>query len=479
MSNGIVNSLTTSARALSTYSRAIQVAGNNIANLGTPGYARQVVVTGPRDYYDGGDAIRNTGVEIIQVRQVRDQVLDAQILREAKTNGSLNAQKTIFDLMEATLGETLGRTSGHLGTLDGSPEDNLGGSGLSKTVEDFFGAWHELSATPELTTTKGVVLQNAEVLVDQFHVLDQRLEELDAEIIRRIQNDAEAATILIDKIGDINDSIARLEVANTGNAIELRSERQRLLEELSQYMDFEVRESEKNKAMVDLFVTAEASGNDIHILSGDQRYTDLTYDGNALMAGTPPVAVDLTNGSIQGYHSARQNELTDFRTQLDTLARQVVTSVNAAYNPTDAAGEYFFDPAGITAASIALAVTDPVALRTVDVGVTTGGNTIALAVAALTETTFTVSGGDFMNGSFSDYVIGLGTTLGQHVDSATSRLEAQETVQKHLLAQRDAVGGVNLDEEVANMMKFQRSYQAMSRVIAVLDEMLASLVNQL
>jgi len=476
MSSGILSSLSSSAKALNTYSRAVQVAGNNIANIDTPGYARQKIITGPAQYYDAGDSVRNTGVEVLSVEQVRDTVLDAQIMIEQRNKGSLERQHDLLQLMENTLGDSIGRAS-QLNSLDSSLDENIG-NGLVKQVQDFFSGWSEMAASPELETSRAVVYERGVTLVQSFQVVDQRLDAIQGDIDDRIQADLDAATAIIDEIAELNGSINSTEVRNPGGAIELRSQRQERLEALSEYIDFTVTTSEDRLGMIDLTVET-ASGNDLELLLGTQRYTDFQHNGTAVYAGTPAVELNLKSGAVAGSLTIRNETLVDLKAQIDTAAAQIVSSVNTAYNPTSAADEYFFDTTGTTAGTIALQTgLTPQDIRAADVGAS-GGNAIALAVADVNDVSFSVAGGAEIDGTIRDHLLSVTTRLGENVSSVESRMESQATVQRFLTDQRDTISGVNLDEEVTNMIRFQRSYQATSRLMRTLDEMLETLVTGL
>ena len=107
-----------------------------------------------------------------------------------------------------------------------------------------------------------------------------------------------------------------------------------------------------------------------------------------------------------------------------------------------------------------------------------GDNTIAVAVASLASMKFSVSGGDDIDGTFSDFFSRTVTDLGQKLSSTNARLADQLSVEAIVRGQRDAVSGVSMDEEMADMLKYQRAYQASSRVITVIDDLLDTLINR-
>ncbi len=110
-----------------------------------------------------------------------------------------------------------------------------------------------------------------------------------------------------------------------------------------------------------------------------------------------------------------------------------------------------------------------------------GANTIASKIAALRETTLSwssvVSGGGNLSAKFGDYARNLVTGLAQTIGTVTTRAEESNVVDSALRIQRDSVSGVSLDEETADLLRFQKAYQANAKVISVIDEMLASLIS--
>lgn len=110
-----------------------------------------------------------------------------------------------------------------------------------------------------------------------------------------------------------------------------------------------------------------------------------------------------------------------------------------------------------------------------------GANTIAAKIAALRDSTLSwssvVSGGGNLNAKFGDYARNLLTGLAQTIGTITTRADESNVVDTALRIQRDSVSGVSLDEETADLLRFQKAYQANAKVISVIDEMLTSLIS--
>jgi flagellar hook-associated protein 1 FlgK len=204
----------------------------------------------------------------------------------------------------------------------------------------------------------------------------------------------------------------------------------------------------------------------------------VAFNGTQITAGSPATALALTAGSIKGSLTARDGAVQTLRDNLDALAAQLVAAVNAAYNPTGATGN-FFDPAGTAAGTIRVASGVTASTLKASDGGAAGDNTIALAVAALAEHSFSVAGGDGIDGRFSGFLANTVSALGQSLASANAEVQDQENIEKLIRNQRDTLSGVSLDEEMADMMKFQRAFQASSRVFSIVDNLLDLVVNQL
>jgi len=83
------------------------------------------------------------------------------------------------------------------------------------------------------------------------------------------------------------------------------------------------------------------------------------------------------------------------------------------------------------------------------------------------------------NASFDDLHIALIARIGSQGEEAKDRITNQETLLKNLTNLRESVSGINLDEEMANMVAFQHGYNANARVLTVMDNMLDVIINSI
>jgi flagellar hook-associated protein 1 FlgK len=468
--SGLFSTLGSSVKALNAHGRAIETAGKNLANVNNPAYARQRVVYGDRGTVITAEGAQSLGLEALAVQQLRDQLLDKQVMRELALQAGFESEQRALDRAQAGLGQNINRANAT--TASGS---NASTGGLAAALDDYFNAFQSLAARPTDAGERQTLLQKAAILTDRFQQTDARLAQVQSDIDVEIQSGVADVNRLLSTIADLNAQIGRIEIGQPGAAIDLRDQRQARLEELSAHLPVEVRNSTNGQIQV---VLRDASNTDVVLVDLASVSGSVSFTGTGLTAGSPATAVEFSSGSIRGALNARDGAVQTLRDNLNQLARQIVTSVNAAYNPTNAVGGDFFAASGLTAGSIA--VTSGLTAATLRAGTgTAGDNSIALAVAALASKSFSTGGGDVIDGSFSQFYSGAVSNLGQALASANSRVEDQSNIANLIKSQRDSVSGVSLDEEMADLVRFQRAFQASSRVFSVVDELLDTVVNRL
>jgi len=466
--SGLFSTLSASVKALNAHSRALEISGKNLANVNNTSYARQRVIYGDRGTVITPEGASSLGLEALSVEQLRDSLLDRQVMRETALKASFTAEQDILDRAQAGLGQSINRSSS---TAASSSSASTGG--LAGALDDFFNAFQSLAARPTDVGERQTLLQKAAILTDRFQQTDTRLAQVQTDVDTSINNDVDTVNRLLTTIADLNAQIGRIEVGSPGAAIDLRDQRQAKLEELSAKIPIETRDQANGQIQV---VMKDATNADVVLVDKAQVTGPIAFTGTGLTAGG--TAVEFSSGSIYGSLAARDGAVQTLRDNLDAMAAQLVTAVNAAYNPTATAGANFFNASGTTAGTIA--VTTGLNSTTLRAGTgAAGDNTIALAVAAIASREFSTASGDAIDGTLAQYFSHAVSDLGQSLASATARVDDQTNITNLIRSQRDAVSGVSLDEEMADLMKFQRAFQASSRVFSIVDDLLDVVVNRL
>ena len=463
--------LTNAARALGAHQAGIQTAGRNLANANNPAYARQRVITGDRTIVDTGLGPQGSGVEVLGVEQIRDQFLDANVSHEISQTALLQAQQSAYQRAETSLGEKVDRTADSSAISDTSHSTN----GISAALNDFFTGWEELTANPTDTGARQVMLQKANTLADKFNVADQRLAGLQTDLTTQVTTDTAKVDKLLQQIASLNGQIGAAEAHAPGAAMDLRDQRQSQLEELAKYMDFSVQPHAGVNGEIDV-VAKVAGGGSLSLVDGNNSRA-FSFNGTGFTAGQPPVALSVQGGSLAGNLAARDGTIATLRTDLRHIAEQLATAVNTAYNSGGASTNFFKVPPATGIIAIDSTVTSA-NLRTSASG-NSGANEIAVAVSNLAQHSFSASGGDAIdgtvNGFFSRTVSGLGAKLA----GVNTQLSDQQSVQDLVMQQRNSVTGVSMDEEMADLMKYQRAYEASARVVRTIDDLLDTIIHGL
>jgi len=469
--SGLFGALSNGVKALSAQSRAIETAGRNLANVNNADYARQRIVFGDRGTVQTPLGAQSLGIEALQIQQLRDTLLDRQVVREKSLLASYEAQQAAYQKAQASLGQTIDRA----GETDTSGAASSG-TGIAESISDFFNAFQSFAARPTDPGEKQTLIQKAGVLADRIKLSDTRLSELQSDLSYQAANDIQDANRLLATIADLNSQIGRFEINSPGSAVDMRDQRQALLEQLGKKISIETQPDPAGSGQMQVF-TRDGSGNPVMLVDLANVTGSLSLNGSTVTGGNPPVALALTGGSVQGAILARDTGVQELRDSLDALSRQLVIAVNDAYAPS---GGSFFDPAGLSAGTISVAAgLNASTLRATTPTGAAGDNDIATAVANLANKSFSTAGGDAIDGTFSQYFSTTVANFGQALSTANARVTEQANIETLVRTQRDAVSGVSLDEELTDLMKFQRSFQASSRVINVIDELLDTVVNRL
>jgi flagellar hook-associated protein 1 FlgK len=467
---GLLGTLNLGARSLQTQQQGVAVAGHNLANANNPAYARQVLEIQTSTPLPTSIGSVGTGADAVAITQVRDTLLDQQVQVEASITGSLQSQQTALQTAQDNLGEQLQSTSS-----SSDNTTNVGSPGaLDSDLTSLFNAFQDLSTDPSSITSRQEVIASAQQLTSQFNQLDQRLTSINDQLNQSVQTDVTSANQLLSDIASLNQQIVGAE-AGTGAANDLRDLRQQKVEALSQLIT--VQSSNDSNGDVNLSV-----GGQLLVAAGSVQDTLQAYDsgGGQLLVRTTTAGapLTLTGGSIAGTIDARDGALNSLQDGINSLATQLISQVNTVYNPgydlNGNTGANFLT--GTNATNIGVNTTlanDPSSLQASGSAGAAGDNQVALALAQMADT----SQADLGNQTFSESYNSTITALGSSLNTVNTQLTDQQSVQTMLQNERSSVSGVSIDEEMTNLITYQRAYQASAELVTTVNQMLSSLVT--
>jgi flagellar hook-associated protein 1 FlgK len=468
---GLFDTLNLGARSLQVQQQALQITGHNIANVNNPAYARQRVNIETSAPVDTPIGPIGTGVVAVGVQQIRSQLTDQQIQSEASVRGFLEAQQQATQDAEAGLGQSVASSANGADSSQASGDPN----GIAGQLTSFFNSFQGLSTDPTSVAARQNVIGAATNLASRFNLTDQALAKLQSQLDTSVQSDTTSANQLLSSIADLNRQIADAETGSPGAANDLRDLRQAKIEELSKLVNIDV--GQESNGSVDISIGSTS------FVSGNQAVDSLeAYDPGSghllLRAQSSGTALTPTGGSIAGTIEARDGDVADLRNRLDTLASQLISQVNAVhaggYGLNGTSGTVFFTGSGASDIQVNTALAnDPTLLQASGTSGAVGDNQVALALAQLANS----PNSGLNNQTFSQNYNQTIGAFGQSLSSVNSRLSDQDTIDSMLAQQRDSESGVSLDEEMTNMMKFQRAFQASAQIITTVDQMLQTVIQ--
>ena len=447
------------------------MAGHNLANASNPAYARQRIDVQTSQDLQTTIGPQGTGADVVGITQLRSALLDLQIQGESSVSGFLEARQQALQDAQAGLGQEVStQTSSSTST---TTSNNL--TGLAAGLSDLFNAFQSLSTDPTSLAERQAVLMKAQSLTQQLNQTSQQMDNLRTSLSNSVESDTASINTLTSEIAKLNDQIINTEMNGTSAANDLRDTRQSDLESLAKLVKIDTANQSNGAVNVSIGGVLMVSGKSVldHLETYDAGGGQiLVRSQNTGQAITP------TSGDLAGNIDARDGAVATLQTNLDALAAQLVLEVNTVhatgYNLGGTNGANFFggNKAGNITVNAAL-LNDPSLIQASSTSSAVGDNGAALALAQLANKSCAGLG----NQTFSENYDQTVAQLGQDLSSTNGQVTNQQLVQAALSQQRDSVSGVSIDEEMTDLMKYQRAYEASARLISIVDSLLDTTIN--
>jgi flagellar hook-associated protein 1 FlgK len=317
------------------------------------------------------------------------------------------------------------------------------------------------------------MLSQAQALASKFNNVDSRLSSVSDGLNQQVQSQTGQVNDLLTSIAGLNKAISGEEALSGGSANDLRDTRQTKLEDLAKLVKFDAAEQPNGAVNIVIGGVSMVDGNDV-------QNTLETFDpgngGLQVRVAGQTDALALTGGSIEGAISVRDNEVAGVRSQINSLASTLITTVNgiysAGFSASGATGENFFNGTDASDIQVNPSVGDSSTFQSS--GSAGGsGNEIVLALAQLSHQGQTGLGGKTFSDKQGEIVAG----LAQQVANANSDLQDQSAITNYVQTQRDSVSGVSLDEEMSNLVMFQKAFEASAKLISMTNELLGTIIQ--
>jgi len=446
--------------ALGAEQGALDATTNNVANANTPGYSRLQPVLVENDPVVMGSVMFGTGVSLEKLQSLRDPILQTRIQEETQQQGQLNA--FVSAMQQAQVQFTT--SSSDVGT----------------EISNFFSSLSQLSADPTNLASRQGVLTAAGNMASAFNNTANNLDQQRSGLDLQVSQDVSQVNVLTSQIAALNNQISQLQGVNQ-DASALVDQRDVLIGQLSSLIDVSTIQSDNGLTLTTSNGTALVVGGQSFPLS---TQTNASGMQDIYSQGTD-ITTKLTSGELAGLLEVRDQKIPTLLSNLDTLAAGLANNLNAANakgftlvqqaNGTlQPGGNIFVAPpaSGQGAAStMAVAITDPslIAASSDDTAPASNGNVTVLSAVQNQA----IGGAQSPTDYYSNMVFG----VGNDVSNGTAELNSSQLILSQLQDQRGSISGVSLDEEAANMVQYQRAFDAAAQMITTINDMLYTVIN--
>lgn len=443
------------------HSQALEVTQHNIANANTPGYRRQsaVLTTGPAVSVYSPDqglyaGLRGTGVMVESIQRFNVSFFDERYRGAVADSGAWEMQSKALSQLEAAMSD-------------------LALTGLSARLDRFWTSWQNLASNPSNSSLRIGLMSEARGLAMAFQQQASQIDGLQSDLNQSVISRVEEINKAAKQIAHLNSEISRItSIGQQPN--DLLDQRDSVLDRLAEISGAVSFPQKNGEVSVSINGHILVTGHDSFALkavpvAANRNMVDVQWeDGRECV---------VASGELSGILIARDETLANQKTQLDALAGKLIEVVNTAhmdgYDLNGEAGIEFFT--GTDASTIevnTLLSSDKIAAA--GAAGAPGDNTAAQKIAGLKDALVMSSDTETLGSFYRSQLAGAGT-LAKEAGDVAGRMAG---IVNALDDQRESAGGVNLDEEAANLVKYQRAYQAAARTMTMFDEMLDQLINR-
>jgi flagellar hook-associated protein 1 FlgK len=464
--------LETGIRGLRAHQIALRTTGQNIANADTPGYSRQVAVlettapyTYPSLHNSNGVGQIGTGVEAGRILRMRDDFIDLQLRNENALKGKWGLRQNTLEQLEVVINE---------------PSD----SSISARLKQFWNALNELATRSEDSSVRASVNENAIVFAQSLRHTHRQLIDLQGDLNQQLSVYTDKINTMAKQIAELNEVIGKVKGSNQ-EPNDLIDQRERLVQQLSEITNITVSTDKHNRFNIAI--------NGAILVSGDS-YSTMKVRKNTAKNGLDEVVwadnglpVSFTNGEIKGLLDTRDIDVQYFIDALNEFTGTLINRFNevhqAGYGLDDSSHKVFFtghDAADIEVNHLIsmdlnlIAASDNTAtLGELPHGAPGNGQN-ARKLANVIKRDLLLNQN---SATLTEYYNGLIAKLGIDSEKANATYINQETLVNYLQDRQDTVAGVSMDEEMSNLIRFQNAYNASTRYMTTIDEMLDKIIN--
>jgi flagellar hook-associated protein 1 FlgK len=439
----LTSSLWIAAGALQATQGALDVTANNISNANTPGYSRQRAILSEQSPTQEGNLQLGNGVNLTEIRSIRDQILQLRITQEMQQQSSSETQYNALQQVQMLYSSTT--------------------SGIGADFTAFFNKLNQLATDPTNTADRQAVLSAAQNLAGDFNQSELKLNTISSGLDQTVSQTVTQINSLTQQIAKVNAQVGSLQRDGKDPGVLLDQENQ-LINQLSQLTDISQIQTEQG-----LTIT---TGNGTPLVVGGESFAlQASPDSTGkvqIISGGQNITASINGGKLGGTIQVRDVVIPNMLTQLDDLASQFASSINAAHtsgfdlNGDQGAALFNVSSGSGAASTLSVAISDPRLIAASSDGTTGSNGNIANLLAVQTQA---LPGGQTPGNTYASMVSQIGNLTAQALADASSGNSSLTQLNDQL----GAISGVSIDEETTNLINYQRTYEAAARVVTTID----------
>jgi flagellar hook-associated protein 1 len=459
---GLTDILNTARDAMAAQTFGLTVTGQNVSNVNTPGYVRRQALLETRDMGD-----RNFGsVHIAGLRRVGDEFVEQRHLALVGLSAEAASRDQLLSQTEALF-------------------NDIEGTGLGGSLSALFSSFSAVASLPTDLTTRSSLLQRAQTFADQVRGTSEQLQSFRTELFSQARELTDQINAKVDTIASLSGRINQAQAVGEEPA-DLKDKRDAALLELSELVEIRTYTDGNGQLVV--------QGPGATLVQGDTARhlgVDLDNDGNLkILAKTPSGGGDVTAflsaGQLSGIVQVRDGDVVEMLANLDQFAFHVAGQINAVHAAgfgLDGNGgrALFTLGSGVSGAAASLRLNADLEGQPELVAASTSATALpgdggqATLLARVAETPIGALGNLDPSQAYARLV----GRVGQRKSDAAGTLATREAMTAQVEVVRQSISGVSLDEEMVNLTKYQRAFEAASRVFTTADRLLEDLINTL
>jgi flagellar hook-associated protein 1 FlgK len=423
---------------------ALDATSNNIANVNTPGYTREVAQLSEVPENDSDNQITGGGVTLDGLMSIRDELLNMQINQQTSLQNAADAESSSLQQLQTNFTST--------------------GTDIASALTAFSSSLVQLSGNSNSSAAQQGVLSAGQNLAAAFNSTANGLTSAQSTANEQVPDTVSQINSLTQQIAQLNGELAQVPTAENGGTTQ--DQLDQAVQQLAGLTNISVTQTNNGETIT--------TGSGTALVIGNQSFNLQTATGpggldEVLDSNGNNITSTITGGTLGGSLNIANQVIPGFLTQLNTLASQFSTAFNAAQAAgTDSngnAGAAFFTGTsnlGTAAADISVGLTSPSQIAISSDGSGGGNGNVANLSAVLTSP---MPSGESPENSYASLVFNVGT--------AASNASTQSTAIGDNLTQlntlQGSVSAVNIDEETANLMRFQTAYEAATRIVSTVQ----------